>query len=308
MTERRGPPYCGVSVAGQAPADLQRRVGRPGARGEVDALERAGRSRIASPLDCHTPVGQDEEGSLSLLRLQSVTKSYWRGPRELQVLSDASLEVDAGSLVSVYGQRNSGKTALLEIAAGFQQPGTGQVIFDGLDLAGLSPRELARVHREQLGWIEPAGPHVPELTVARYIALPLYRDLGPRRAHRRALEALAAYDVEDCADERWGDISDSARVHCAIAHATIRGPRLLIADDPTAGLGIIDRERVCSVLRSAAQDDGLGVLMAVPDMPAMLRAHQVRLLSRGRLLAPAERPPRSDGTVLDFPPGGRRSA
>lgn len=250
---------------------------------------------------------EHEEGSLSLLRLQSVTKSYWRGPRELRVLRGASLEVEAGSLVSIYGQRNSGKTALLEIAVGFQPPTAGRVTFEGATLADLSAHDLARVRREQIGWIERAGPHAPELTVGRYVALPLYRDLGPRRSHRRALEALATYGVEDHADERWHDLSDAARILCAIAQAMVRRPRLLIADDPTAGLGIIDRERVCTVLRSVAEDDGLGVLMAVPDMPAMLQSHEVRLLSRGRLLAPAQRPEGTDATVLAFP-GRRRSA
>jgi putative ABC transport system ATP-binding protein len=244
---------------------------------------------------------------LSLLRLQSVTKSYWRGERELRVLRDVSLEVVAGSLVSIYGQRNAGKTALLELAAGFQAPAAGVVSFDGANLAELTAAELARVHREQIGWIERAGPHTPELTVGRYVALALYRDLGPRKAHQRALGALAAYGVDDCAEERWEDLSATAQILCAIAQAMVRGPKLMIADDPTAGLGIIDRERVCSVLRSAAEDDGLGVLMAVPDMPAMLQAHEVRLLTRGRLLAPAERSPAADATVLDFP-GGRRSA
>jgi putative ABC transport system ATP-binding protein len=239
--------------------------------------------------------------------MHSVTKSYWRGPREMRVLRGASLEVHAGSLVSIYGQRNSGKTALLEIAAGFDHPDQGEVSFEGTDLAGLPERKLARIHREEIGWIEREGPHTPELTVAPYVALPLYRDLDPRAAHRRALEALAAYGVEDCADERWEDLSDTARILCAIAQAMVRKPKLLIADDPTAGLGIIDRERICGILRSAAEDDGLGVVMAVPDMPSMLQAHEVRLLSRGRLLAPAERPRDEDATVLDFP-GGRRSA
>jgi putative ABC transport system ATP-binding protein len=244
---------------------------------------------------------------LSLLRLQSVTKSYWRGPRELSVLREASLEVAAGSLVSIYGQRSSGKTTLLQIGAGFQSPTAGKVSFDGTDLAELSAGELARVHREQIGWIDRAGPHTPELTVGRYVALPLHRHLGPRRSQRRALEALAAYGVEDLADERWADLSDAARILCAVAEAMVRRPRLLIADDPTAGLGITDREQVCAILRSLAEDDGLGVLMAVPDMPAMLQAHEVRLLTRGRLLAPARSGRDSDATVLDFP-GGRRSA
>ena len=82
--------------------------------------------------------------------------------------------------------------------------------------------------------------------------------------------------------------------------------RLLLVDDPTAGLGILDRERVVGLLRSAAEDGGLGVLMAVPDMPAMLHAHEVRSLSRGRLLSPADPPPGS-GNVVEFP-GAERSA
>ena len=243
---------------------------------------------------------------MPLLCLQSVSKSYWRGPRELRVLRGASLEVRPGSLVSVYGQRNSGKTALLEIAAGFQAPTDGVVSFDGADLAALSAHDLARVHREQIGWIERAGPHAPELTVGQYAALPLYRDAGPRAARRRALEALAHYGVEDHAGERWADLSDATRILCAIAQAMVRRPRLLIADDPTAGLGIVDREHVCAVLRSVAENDGVGVLMAVPDMPAMLQSHEVRLLSRGRLLAPTESP-QGSATVLDFP-ADRRSA
>jgi putative ABC transport system ATP-binding protein len=244
---------------------------------------------------------------LSLLRLQSVTKSYWRGPRELPVLREASLDVASGSLVSIYGQRSSGKTTLLQIAAGFKPPTTGHVSFEGADLAKLSAGGLARVHRERIGWIDLAGPHTPELTVGDYVALPLYRDRGPRGSRSRALEALATHGVADLANRHWTDLSDAARVLCAIAQAMVRRPRLLIADDPTAGLGIGDREHVCATLRSLAEDDGLGVLMAVPDMPAMLQAHEVRLLSRGRLLAPARPAPDSDVTVLDFP-GGRRSA
>jgi ABC-type lipoprotein export system ATPase subunit len=250
---------------------------------------------------------------LSLLRLQSVAKSYRRGLRESQVLRDASLEVQAGSLVSVYGARNSGKTTLLKLAAGFETPDRGQVVFDGVDLAAMSEREQARIHRGQIGWVEREGPHTPELTVGDYVALPLYRELDRRSAHRRAHEALAGYGIDEHAGDHWEDLSESARILAAIAQAMVRRPRLLIADDPTAGLGIIDRERVCAVLRSAADDHGLGVLMAVPDMPAMLQAHQVLLLSRGRLLAPAERLASGGGDdgggaeVVDFP-GDRRSA
>ncbi len=243
---------------------------------------------------------------MSLLTLESVTKSYWRGPRELRVLRGVSLEVHPGTVVAVYGQRNSGKTALLALAAGFEAPDGGAVSFDGADMASLSGNALARLHREEIGWVECEGPHSPDLPVALHTALPLYGDLGRRPARRRALAALATYDVEHCADALWRDLSDFERIRCALAQAMVRGPRLLIADDPTAGLGLLDREHVCSLLRLVAEEQGIAVLMAVPDMSAMLHSHELRVLSRGRLIEPAARPG-EDATVIDFP-DGRRSA
>ena len=240
-----------------------------------------------------------------LLSLESVSRSFWRGPSEVAVLRDVSLDLQAGDLVAVYGQRNAGKTTLLKLAAGFEAPDRGTVAFEGKDLASFSHKQLARLHREQLGWVERAGPHSRELPIRTYLALPLYREAGPKAAQRRAQAALARVGAEECADQRWADLSDTARMLIAIAHALVREPRLLIVDDPTAGLGIVDRERIVGLLRSAAEDGGIGVLMAVPDMPALLHAHEVRSLSRGRLLAPTRPPTDDHGTVIEFPRGKR---
>ncbi len=240
-----------------------------------------------------------------LLSLDLVNRSFWRGLQELRVLRDVSLKVYAGEMVGVYGQRGSGKTTLLRVAAGFESPDSGTVSFAGTDLARRSRRELARLHREEIGWVERTGPQSDELPMRIYVALPLYRSHGPVQAQRRAYAALARVGAEDAAELPWSSLSDTARVLVAIAHALVREPRLLLVDDPTAGLGILDRERVVGLLRSAAEDGGLAVVMAVPDMPAMLQAHEVRALSRGRLLTPAEREVR--GTVIEFP-GSERSA
>jgi ABC-type lipoprotein export system ATPase subunit len=243
----------------------------------------------------------------ALLRLDSVSMSYWRGSRETRVLKNVSLDVCAGELVGIYGQRGAGKTTLLRLAAGFEPPATGRVALDGVNLASLSRNDLARIHREEIGWVERAGPETRELPMRTYVALPLYRDFGPVQAERRAVAALAKVGADDAAEARWSSLSDTVRMLVAIAQALVREPRVLLVDDPTAGLGIIDRERVVGLLRSAAEDGGLGVLMAVPDMPAMLHAHEVRSLSRGRLLAPADPSPNGHARVVEFP-GGERSA
>ncbi len=242
-----------------------------------------------------------------LLQLDAVRKSFWRGPREVRVLKDVSLDVHAGEMVGVYGQRGSGKTTLLRIAAGFEAPDAGAVAFAGARLERRSRRQLARLHREQIGWVERAGPQSDDLPIRVYVALPLYRSHGPLEAQRRAVAALERLGVVDAADERWSQLSDTERILVAIAQALVRAPRLLLVDDPTAGLSIIDRERIVGLLRAAAEDGGLAILMAVPDMPAMLHAHEVRSLSRGRLLAPTDHRPGEGGTVVEFP-GGERSA
>lgn len=237
---------------------------------------------------------------VTLLSLSCVSRSHWRGPREVRVLRNVSLDVCAGDLVAVYGQRGAGKTTLLRIAAGFDAPDTGAVTFHGVDFASLSRRQLARLHRERIGWVERTGAHSRDLPASVYVALPLYGKVGPSNARRIALAALARVGAADCADQLWNDLSDADRVLVAIAQALAREPRVLIIDDPTAGLGILDRERVVGLLRTAAEEGGLGVLMAVPDMPAMLHAHQVRALSRGRLVAPAPTQDDGSGTVVSF--------
>jgi ABC-type lipoprotein export system ATPase subunit len=240
-----------------------------------------------------------------LLSLDAVSKSYWRGATEVRVLDGASLEVPAGELVAVWGKRGAGKTTLLRIAAGLERPDEGSVLFDGEDLSRLSEGAHARLMRERVGWVRRAGPS-SDLPMIDYVALPLLIDRGQRGAHRQASDALRRVGMSDCAGQRWSSLSDGERALVAIAHGIARAPRLLLVDDPTANLGLREREEVLQLLLSLVQETNLAVLMTVPDMPAAMRSHQLRALSGGRLLAP-ESPPHRDGNVVDFP-GKERSA
>jgi ABC-type lipoprotein export system ATPase subunit len=235
-----------------------------------------------------------------LLSLDAVSKSYWRGPTEVRVLDRASLEVLTGELVAVWGKRGAGKTTLLRIAAGLERPDDGSVLFEGEDLSGLSEGAHARLLRERVGWVRRAGPS-SDLPMIDYVALPLLIDHGQRGAHRRASAALRRVGMSDCAGQRWNSLSDGERALVAIAHGIARAPRLLLVDDPTANLGLREREEILQLILSLVQETNLAVLMTVPDMPAAMRSHQLRALSGGRLLAPVPPPPQGDGNVIDFP-------
>jgi ABC-type lipoprotein export system ATPase subunit len=232
-----------------------------------------------------------------LLSLEGVSKSFWRGPHEAVVLADVSFDVRAGEFVAVWGQRGAGKTTLATVAAGLETPESGRVCFEGCDLA-CAPGGGAEIRHHAMAWVQRTGPQSGERQVIDHVALPLLGRHSPRSARRRASAMLKRLGVGGCGGERWEGLTDGERTLVALAHALVREPRLLIADDPTASLNVLQREEVTGLLRRAADEDGLGVLITVPDMPHMAYADRVGSLSDGRLVLSGE----PDAVnVIDFP-------
>jgi ABC-type lipoprotein export system ATPase subunit len=228
----------------------------------------------------------------ALLSFKEVGKSYWRGDSEVRVLRDVSLDVRAGEFVAVWGTRGAGKTTLLKLAARLESPDSGTVCFNGSDLAACSEAQHSRLMLEQIGWVRRTGPK-SNLRMLDYVALPLLAEHGRRQAYLRAGEAIERVGVSTHADQRWESLCDGERALIGIAHGIARAPRLLLVDDPTANLDVLERERVATLLRSLADEEAIAVLMAVPDMPAAMRAHQIVSLGGGRLAhsaSPSELP------------------
>ncbi|HXB64539.1 MAG TPA: ATP-binding cassette domain-containing protein [Solirubrobacteraceae bacterium] len=218
----------------------------------------------------------------ALLSFKDVGKSYWRGDTEVRVLREISLDVRAGEVAAVWGTRGSGKSTLLRLGARLEVPDSGSVCFNGVDLASLSERQHARLLLEWIGWVRRTGPK-SDLRMLDYVALPLLARQGRRHAYERAAEAIGRVGLAAQVRQRWGSLCDGERALIGIAHGIARAPRLLLVDDPTANLDVGERERVTELLHSLVDEQGIAVLMAVPDMPAAMRADQIWSLGGGRL-------------------------
>lgn len=238
---------------------------------------------------------------VGLLELEGVRKSHWRGPQEIVVLDGIDFEVDVGEFVAVWGSRGVGKSTLARVAVGLEAPDAGTVSFGGRDLVAVSRAEYARLLLEEIGWAQRVGPRDEELRMLDYVAMPLVGGRGRRRARQRAAGVLARVGLHGCEQMRWEDLTDGERTLVAIAHALAREPRLLVVDDPTANLDMLECKAVMGLLRAAVEQDGLGVLVTVPDMSDMLAAHRIASLSGGRLLVPREPSEDRAAEVIDFP-------
>jgi ABC-type glutathione transport system ATPase component len=240
----------------------------------------------------------------SLLSLRNVSKSYHDGGREIVVLDAVSLDIDPGVSMGVYGNRRSGKSTLLRLAAGIELADTGSVRFDGRDLATMSAGERGRLLRGEIAFMSAQDWRAtPGETVLDHVATALGSEgLTMREAKRRALGTLEQVGLGAAgAEEMAAGLSLAGRTRVMLARALAREPRLLVVDEPALMPGIGDRDRFYALLRSAAQQRGMALLMASEEMAALQGVAVLASIADGELCSTEER-----GTVVRLP--GRRRA
>jgi ABC-type lipoprotein export system ATPase subunit len=237
-----------------------------------------------------------------LLALRAVQKSYRRGERRLRVLADVSLTVAVGEIVAVVGSRYEGKSTLLKIAAGLEQPDAGEVLFGGRELGSMRMSERERLLRHGIAWVHREGTGL-EFEVLDYVGLPLR--MGRRRSRdvqERAMAALERAGVQHVARRRWDELSNWERVLVAFARGIACEPRLMIVDDVIDGLGMSKTREAGDLLCSLVQDLGCGVLMSVSDPEAALAADRVWSFDRGALKLLSDQTA-DQSNIIDFPGG-----
>ena len=224
-----------------------------------------------------------------VLELTGVWKGFDRGRQRVSVLEDVSLAVAAEEIVAVVGTRDQGKTTLLKVAAGVERPDRGSVRVGGIELNGLKDRDLARVLRTGIGLASRDGPRI-RARMRDYVGLQLSagRWLGRRERRLRVAEALERLGVAECADMRWGELSDWQRARVELAQAIAPRPRLLLVDDLIYGLGLGKTQEANQLVRELAGEIGCGVLMAVSDHTSAAPCDRVWQFDRHKLVLMAD--------------------
>ena len=181
-----------------------------------------------------------------------------------RALGLAQWEVAAGARWLVLGPSGSGKSTLLHILAGLVQPTAGEVIVDGKEIHSLKNTERDHWRGANVGIVLQALHLVPHLSVRDNLRLAQYLAHAPQQD--AALdEALAALGVADKAARRPHQLSQGEQQRVAIARAVVNGPKLLLADEPTASLDDVAAERAVGLLFAAAERRGATLVVATHD-------------------------------------------
>ena len=225
---------------------------------------------------------------MTVLAVRSLSKSFGG----VHAVNEASFEIGAGEFLAMIGPNGAGKSTCFNMINGQLAPDSGDILLDGDNIAGLAPRE---VWRRRVGRTFQLAATFASMTVAENVQMALISYAGETydlwrptasRHRDRALDLLAQVGMQDAADRpsralAYGDIK---RIELAIALAN--EPKLLLMDEPTAGMAPRERNELIALVKRLVVERGISVLFTEHSMDVVFAyADRIVVLARGRVIA-----------------------
>ena len=204
--------------------------------------------------------------SSAALEAINITKSLPLGRERIDILRGISLRIAHGEFVSIVGPSGSGKSTLLGIIAGLDNPTSGQVLVDGVDITRMSEAQLASVRNQKIGMVFQAFNLIPTLTAQENVEVPLYvgkhSDKSPSA---RAKELLTLVGLGHRLGNKPNQLSGGEQQRVAVARALATHPAIVIMDEPTGNLDKKNGDNVLAMIRDLRTSTNTTFIIATHD-------------------------------------------
>ncbi len=223
--------------------------------------------------------------SLPVLHLEAVSKRFSESVTR-EVLRAVDLRLEAGEYVAIMGDSGVGKTTLLNLIAGLDQPSSGRIALDGVSIETLDDDALTRLRRSKIGFVFQAFHVLPHLSLEQNVALPLLlNEVASAEVTQRARAMLAAVGLGERAGSMPRELSGGELQRVAIARALVHRPRLVLADEPTGNLDPETATQVLQLLRARIKEFGATGILVTHSAAAAATTDRILLLTRAGLVA-----------------------
>jgi putative ABC transport system ATP-binding protein len=218
---------------------------------------------------------------------EGLGKTYVSGGRPLPVLHSVDLRIQAEAFVAILGPSGSGKTTLLGLLAGLDEPSSGRVKLDGVDLFALTEDGRAGFRAKNVGFVFQTFHLLPTLTALENVLVPLELSGGrPARELRdRGSDLLGRVGLGDRLDHYPSQLSGGEQQRVALARAFANSPRILFADEPTGNLDQDTGARVIELMEELNREARTTLVLVTHDLALAERAHRVVRLAGGRVVS-----------------------
>jgi lipoprotein-releasing system ATP-binding protein len=219
-----------------------------------------------------------------LLLAKVLTKSYAMGARTLEVLRGVDLDVARGDFLALRGASGAGKSTLLHLIGGLDSPNSGEILFDGRDIAKFSEADLTHFRNRRVGFIFQSYHLLPELTALENVCLPArIGRVTAAAAESRAAALLEQVGLKERFEHKPFELSGGEQQRVAIARALIVGPEMILADEPTGNLDSRTGLEIIELLKNLSVQTNAALIIATHDAKVAAAARRVVELADGRV-------------------------
>ncbi len=224
------------------------------------------------------------------IRLEGLTKSYQDADRELTVISDLSFTFPAKGSVAIIGRSGIGKSTLMHLVGGLDVPTQGRVLYDDIEISGLSSDERAAFRARRVGFIFQFHHLLPEFSAVENVAMPLIiAGIAEEEALDVSADLLGRMGLKSRVSHRPSQLSGGEQQRVAIARALIAKPRVVLADEPTGNLDVSTAAEVQSIVLELNKELG-NTLIIVTHNQELARSMDlvVEMMPGGKLVSVAK--------------------
>lgn len=174
---------------------------------------------------------------MSFIEVTGLRKVYRLGQEKVYALKNINLRIERGEICCILGTSGSGKSTLLNMLAGLEKPTRGDIIINGVNIAKLSERKLAKFRQENTGFVFQSYNLIPQLSSLENVGMPLmFKGYSRRKRDKEAKKMLAAVGLKSRMKHRPNQMSGGQQQRVAIARALVNDPVIILADEATGNL------------------------------------------------------------------------
>jgi putative ABC transport system ATP-binding protein len=226
----------------------------------------------------------DSKGMTAILEAHDLVKSFPLGGGSVEALRGVSLSVAKGEFVAIMGSSGSGKSTMLHLLGGLDQPTSGEVIIDGVNVSQLDDEQATLTRRAKTGFVFQFFNLIPLLNVAENVALPFLIAGDSLTEHRERVDALLdLVGLSALARQRPDQLSAGEQQRVALARALATEPAILLADEPTGNLDYTTGTEILDLLWDSCDRLGQTIVLVTHDARAAAYADRVLIVRDGTI-------------------------
>ena len=224
-----------------------------------------------------------------VVRLVDLTRTFKLGDTEVRALQGVNVSIDRGEFVAIMGSSGSGKSTMMNIIGCLDRPTSGQFVFEGRDVAGLSEPELADIRSNRIGFVFQSFNLLARTSALENVVLPLLYGAGAAltssERDNRGRNVLASVGLADRERNTPNQLSGGQQQRIALARALISHPAVLLADEPTGNLDTRTSHEIMEIIRGLNRAQGVTVIVVTHEPDIAAYADRVIVMRDGRILS-----------------------